>query len=212
MAYRISKGLGPRVTIAIVIAVLLHIGFFLGLQAGLIQKAITQIETKVEAVKEPPPPPPEAAPPPPPPPVEEPPPYVPPPNIVVATTTAPTTAIQQVTTTRPPPDRPPVGVNQDYPPYPPSSLDNCEEGTVVLNLSIDEHGHVADEKIATSSGYPALDNAALTTAKKWRYSAARKDGKPYATDIKQAVKFVITHDNPETKQAYEECARKRRNQ
>jgi len=212
MAYRISKGMGPRLTIAIVIAVIVNIGFFLGLQAGLIQKAITQIETKVEAVKEPPPPPPDATPPPPPPPVEEPPPYVPPPNIVVATTTAPTTAIQQVTTTRPPPDRPPVGVNITEPVYPESSKDNCEEGIVTLALSIDEHGRVVDSKISRSSGFPALDNSALDASKRWHYSAARKDGKPVATDIQQAVKFQLRHDDPDTKQAYEECARKKRNQ
>ncbi|MFZ1989057.1 MAG: hypothetical protein WAW96_04725, partial [Alphaproteobacteria bacterium] len=142
MAYRLSQGAGPRRVIGIIIVVLLHIGFFAGLQAGLIQKAISSIETKVEAVKEPPPPPKENQPPPPPPPVEEPPPYVPPPNIVVATTTAPTTAIQQVTTTRPPPDRPPVGVNQTQPNYPESSKENCEQGNVLLGLSIDEHGKV----------------------------------------------------------------------
>ncbi|HXZ46471.1 MAG TPA: energy transducer TonB, partial [Pseudolabrys sp.] len=137
-----------------------------------------------------------------PPPVEEPPPYVPPPNIVVATTTAPTTAIQQVTTTRPPPDRPPVGVNIDQPPYPDSSSQNCEEGTVGLTLSLDEHGKVVDVKLQHSSGYPALDNSALNTAKHWRFSPARKDGKPYATDYNINVKFQLRDEN---KRAYAEC-------
>jgi protein TonB len=202
MAYRISQGAGLRRTIAIAVAVLLNIGFILGLQAGLIQKAITEIQTKVEAVKEAPPPPKDNTPPPPPPPVEEPPPYVPPPNIVVATTTAPTTAIQQVTTTRPPPDRPPVGVNQTQPDYPESSKENCEQGVVVLTLSVDEHGRVVDSKIAKSSGYPALDNSALVASKKWHYSAARKDGKPYATEIAVNVRFLLQDEN---KRAYEEC-------
>jgi len=202
MAYRISQGAGVRRTVAIAIAVLLNVGFIFGLQAGLIQKAISTIETKVEAVKEPPPPPKENQPPPPPPPVEEPPPYVPPPNIVVATTTAPTTAIQQVTTTRPPPDRPPVGVNQTQPNYPEASKENCEQGNVMLTLSIDEHGKVADAKIAQSSGFPALDNAALVASKTWRYSAARKDGKPYATEINVKVVFQLRDEN---KRAYEEC-------
>ncbi len=212
MAYRISKGNGPRLTIAIVIAVIVNVGFILGLQAGLIQKAISQLETKVEAVKEPPPPPPDQAPPPPPPQVDEPPPYVPPPNIVVATTTAPTTAIQQVTTTKPVPDRPPRGTDIREPTYPETSKDNCEEGTVTLLLSIDESGRVTDAKITKSSGYPALDNSALEAAKRWRYSPARKDGKRIATDLPQAVKFQLRHDDPETRQAYEECARRKRNQ
>jgi periplasmic protein TonB len=202
MAYRLSQGAGPRRAIAIAFAVLLNVGFILGLQAGLIQKAISNIETKVEAVKEPPPPPKDNTPPPPPPPVEEPPPYVPPPNIVVATTTAPTTAIQQVTTTRPPPDRQPVGTNIDQPPYPDSSTQNCEEGVVGLTLSLDEHGKVVDVKLARTSGYPALDNSALNTAKHWRLSPARKDGKPYATDYNVNVKFELRDAN---KRAYDEC-------
>ena len=205
MAYRISQGSGPRRVFGIIVVVLLHVGFFIGLQLGLVQKAITEVETVASAVKEPPPPPPEATPPPPPPPVEEPPPFVPPPDIVVATTTTSTNAIQQVTQTRPPPDRAPVGTNITKPEYPPQSAENCEQGSVTMTLSINERGEVTDVKLANSSGFPALDNSALSAARHWRFAPARKDGRPYATDYTIKVTFQLK--DPETRRAYEECKR-----
>jgi periplasmic protein TonB len=207
MAYKVSQGSGPRWAIGIVIVVLLHIGFFIGLQLGLVQKALKEVETVASAVKEPPPPPPQETPPPPPPPVTEPPPYVPPPDIVVAQTTTATNAIQQVTTTRPPPDRPAQVLAESKPDYPPTSLENCEQGTVTLSVSIDERGRAVDVAIVKSSGYPELDNSAISWMKRQRFAAARKDGRPYATQQSFNVEFKMTYSDPDTKRAYEECVR-----
>ena len=59
---------------------------------------------------------------------------------------------------------PPVVTNPESPvSYPPDLYDQRVEGTVVLRLYVDERGQVVPDstRIAESSGYPALDSAAL---------------------------------------------------
>src|SRR2546426_12481560 len=64
----------------------------------------------------------------------------------------------------PPDQEPPVALNADSPiQYPPALFDQKVEGDVVLRLFVDSTGHLRPEstKVAESSGYPALDSAAV---------------------------------------------------
>ncbi len=100
---------------------------------------------------------------------------------------------QAATTPAPAADQePPVALNADSPiQYPPRLFDRRVEGDVVLRLFIDSTGKVIPEssRVGESSGYPALDSAALAGAKKLRYAPARRRGSPVATAFLQRIEF-----------------------
>ena len=67
------------------------------------------------------------------------------------------------------------------------------EGTVVLALSIGADGSVNDAKVATSSGYDGLDQAAIAWVKAhWRYKPATKGGVAIPSSLNAAVRFKLT--------------------
>lgn len=87
---------------------------------------------------------------------------------------------------------PPVALNGDSPiQYPPRLFDQRVEGDVVLRLYVDSVGRLRPEssRVDESSGYPALDSAALTGARKLRFAPARRHGLPIATAFLQPVEF-----------------------
>jgi protein TonB len=100
---------------------------------------------------------------------------------------------QAVNTPAQPADQePPVALNADSPiQYPPKLFDRRVEGDVVLRLFIDSTGKVIPEssRVGESSGYPALDSAALAGAKKLRYAPARRRGASVATAFLQRIEF-----------------------
>ena len=51
------------------------------------------------------------------------------------------------------------------PPYPPRSIENGEEGTVRLRVTVEANGRPSAVSLVKSSGYPALDRSALTTVR-----------------------------------------------
>ena len=65
------------------------------------------------------------------------------------------------------------------------------EGTVVVRMYVDEHGALVRDsiRIAESSGYPALDSAALAAAPKLRFAPALHDGKPAPAPFLQPFQF-----------------------
>ncbi|MEO8450429.1 MAG: energy transducer TonB [Gemmatimonadota bacterium] len=64
-------------------------------------------------------------------------------------------------------------------------------GTVLLRLFITEKGTVVPEstRVQESSGYPALDSAALAAAKGLKYAPALRDGVPAAEAFLQPFRF-----------------------
>lgn len=83
------------------------------------------------------------------------------------------------------------------PPYPPVSRRLNEEGTVVMVLLVNERGEAAHARVETSSGYPALDVAALQGTKVWRFNPATLRGKPTCTWGRFAVTFKLTETDPD---------------
>ncbi|MBI2073875.1 MAG: energy transducer TonB [Gemmatimonadetes bacterium] len=87
---------------------------------------------------------------------------------------------------------PPVVVNPESPVnYPQDLWEQQVEGRVVLRLHLDERGNVVPEstRVSESSGYPALDSAALRAVPDLRFAPARRDGQPVATTFLQPVDF-----------------------
>jgi TonB family protein len=96
----------------------------------------------------------------------------------------------------PPPVRPaedpPVAINPISPVrYPPALLQQGIEGRVLLRLYVDSAGVLIPDstRIAESSGYPALDSAALAGASELRFSPALLEGHPIAAPFLQPVQF-----------------------
>ncbi|MFL5506987.1 MAG: energy transducer TonB [Gemmatimonadales bacterium] len=87
---------------------------------------------------------------------------------------------------------PPVSLNANSPvTYPPALVSQGIEGTVLLRLYVDTLGRILDDstRVAESSGYPALDSAALRAAPELRFAPAERDGKPIAALFLQPIHF-----------------------
>ena len=196
-------------TLAFVLVVAIHAMFIWVLNSGL-GKAIVEfvappVETEIldEEIED------EEPPPPPPPDYVAPPPFVPPPDFQIAApvSTAPTTAIT-TTTERPvaappkpapaasvktPPSTQGKGARITQPEYPPASRRAGEEGTVHLQVYVLETGRAGEIKVAKTSGFPKLDEAAVKEVQRnWRFVPGKEDGKPVAMWHVFAVTFRLT--------------------
>jgi TonB family protein len=86
----------------------------------------------------------------------------------------------------------PVALNAESPVvYPEALLAQRIEGTVLLRLFADSNGMIAPEstRVAESSGYPALDSAALAAAPGLRFAPAVHEGRRVATAFLQPIQF-----------------------
>ena len=93
-------------------------------------------------------------------------------------------------------DQPPVAINPISPvEYPVPLLEQGIEGRVLLRMYADTHGTLVPDsvRIAESSGYPALDSAAVAGAKSLRYSPALRRDRPIAGAFLQPVTFRSPH-------------------
>jgi periplasmic protein TonB len=91
-----------------------------------------------------------------------------------------------------PRDQPPVALNAQTPvEYPPALFDQGIEGTVILRLYADSTGVLVKDstRVQESSGYPALDSAAVAAAPSLRFAPARRDGNPVASSFLQPIYF-----------------------
>jgi protein TonB len=199
-------------TLAFVLVIIIHVFFFWvlasGLGAKMVQTVMGPVETKIidelpKDEKEPPPPPPD---------IEQPPPYVPPPEVSIDTAIDQnTTAISNATSERPTLAPPPVakpaehqpvrvlpstqgkGARITQPEYPPASRRAGEAGTVTLQVYVLDTGRAGDIKVAKSSGFPKLDEAAVKEVQRnWRFVPGKEDGKPVAMWHTFAVTFRLT--------------------
>jgi protein TonB len=99
---------------------------------------------------------------------------------------------QQALTPVSPVEEPPVAINPVSPVrYPPALLEQGIEGQVLLRLYVDSVGRVNPDstRIEESSGYPALDSAALIGSPELRFSPALHQGRPIGAPFIQPVQF-----------------------
>lgn len=88
---------------------------------------------------------------------------------------------------------------QDYvplfkpvPKYPRSALSALQEGSVVVEFSVDEAGFVQNPKVVHRDGSKVFDKPSLEVAKRFRYAPAFVDGKPVRTDgIQNRIVYAI---------------------
>ncbi|MFN9334892.1 MAG: energy transducer TonB [Alphaproteobacteria bacterium] len=77
------------------------------------------------------------------------------------------------------------------PAYPEMSRRRGQEGTVMLELRVDANGRVTEVRVVESSGFSALDAAALETLRDWRFRPAQRAGLPIAGSLTTAVHFRL---------------------
>ncbi|MGH6878174.1 MAG: energy transducer TonB [Rhizomicrobium sp.] len=71
-----------------------------------------------------------------------------------------------------------VDLSQPHPQpaYPTAALASGEQGTVLVNVLVPSSGHISEYRLAQSSGFGDLDNAALESVLGWRFVPAVRDG------------------------------------
>lgn len=81
--------------------------------------------------------------------------------------------------------------NRTPPAYPAISRRFDEEGTVVLQVELDETGGVATARVHKSSGFARLDEAALSAVRIWRCTPAQRNGSAVKATALQPFRFVL---------------------
>jgi len=89
------------------------------------------------------------------------------------------------------PDVLPSEVHSPFPAYPPELLARRIQATVVLRLKIATDGTVAEATVHRTSGYAAMDQAALTGVKSWKFKPAMKNGKFVSTWMQLEYNFNL---------------------
>lgn len=82
-------------------------------------------------------------------------------------------------------------LNNPKPAYPPLSKRMGEQGKVVIRTLIGVDGMAQEASIHKSSGFDRLDQAALTTARKWRYAPGKRAGVAEAMWFNVPFTFVL---------------------
>ena len=85
-----------------------------------------------------------------------------------------------------------AGHRNTPPDYPAESRRRGEEGVVRLTLRIAPDGQVTEAEVEASSGFPALDRAAIEAARRWRFRPATRAGLPVAATLPTAVHFRLS--------------------
>ncbi len=82
------------------------------------------------------------------------------------------------------------------PQYPRVARERGYEGDVLLEVAILSNGTCNNIRIIKSSGYRLLDRAAIKAVRKWEFTPAERNGKPFISTIQITVVFTLA-DNQE---------------
>ena len=77
------------------------------------------------------------------------------------------------------------------PEYPRLARRRGYQGTVMLDVLVDQDGRVSDLKIAESSGYSILDKKAVSSVKKWIFQPGKKGDHNIAMWVKVPIRFEL---------------------
>ena len=88
-------------------------------------------------------------------------------------------------------DAPPKPKRNIRPDYPKGARQRGEQGDVVLEIRVNAEGTVDDVKVATSSGFAELDEAAVRAAKGAKFSPARSGHDPVASTARLKLQFKL---------------------
>lgn len=78
------------------------------------------------------------------------------------------------------------------PAYPESARREGSEGRVLLRVLIDDQGEAKAVEVSRSSGSDALDQAATSAIKRWRFHPARSGDQPIESWVSIPIDFRLT--------------------
>ena len=76
------------------------------------------------------------------------------------------------------------------PVYPPEALRDRIEGSVGLEITLDETGAVVDARVTEPAGH-GFDEAAVAAVRQWTFEPARKNGAPARATVHLALPFQL---------------------
>ncbi|HVZ94994.1 MAG TPA: TonB family protein [Phycisphaerales bacterium] len=77
------------------------------------------------------------------------------------------------------------------PKYPDECRRRKEQGTAHIRVAIEADGSVSDAMLVRSSGFQPLDEAALAAVRDWRFTPAKQDGAPIASEAALPIIFRL---------------------
>lgn len=84
-----------------------------------------------------------------------------------------------------------LSLHNPAPPYPRLSVEEGEEGNVLLRICVTEAGEFAGVDLARSSGFKRLDDSALNTVKRWRFIPASRAGVAIPFCYRHRIRFSL---------------------
>ena len=88
-------------------------------------------------------------------------------------------------------DAPPKPKRNIRPDYPKGARQRGEQGDVILEIRVNAEGTVDGVKVAVSSGFSELDEAAIKAAKAAKFSPARSGHDPVASTARLKLQFKL---------------------
>lgn len=88
-------------------------------------------------------------------------------------------------------EAPPKPKRTIRPDYPRAARQRGEQGNVILEIVVDAKGAVSAVDVVTSSGFVALDNAAVKAVKSALFTPAQVDGEPIASTARLTLSFKL---------------------
>lgn len=88
-------------------------------------------------------------------------------------------------------DAPPSPRRNIKPDYPKGARQRGEHGDVTLEIVVSASGSVGDVRVASSSGYAELDEAAVKAVKSARFVPAKRGGRPVASPARITLTFRL---------------------
>jgi periplasmic protein TonB len=108
---------------------------------------------------------------------------VPPPENAITAETAPAPPVAETANMK---------VNRRVDPiYPAGSRRDGEQGTGMFRVLVDERGRPMEVQVLKSSGFPRLDEAAMTAIRKWSFSPAVQNSQPMKSWTRVQVTFNL---------------------
>ncbi len=80
------------------------------------------------------------------------------------------------------------------PAYPALARRRRQQGNVLLSVRVDADGRPEAVTVQTSSGYAALDEAAVAAVKQWEFEPGRLAGQPISSQVEVPVQFRLDRD------------------
>jgi protein TonB len=77
------------------------------------------------------------------------------------------------------------------PSYPREARRRRQQGTVLLSVRVSAAGRADSIAVAASSGFGALDAAAVAAVREWEFEPGRLDGEPVASQVEIPIRFEL---------------------